>query len=153
MAASTSSYAAVVDALLERIPTAPALAGVQVLDGQPTRNVTLDPDVIVVGFSTDRPAMEITQTRQNQADTRDREEYDLVCLVSSWRGNPGMKAVRDRCTEMVDAISGVLIADRRLGGACLKAHVSVANFAPVQTDTGPSCTAEVLISVVAFTKR
>jgi hypothetical protein len=151
--ASTTSYPAVTDALLARITAAPALAGVQILDGQPTRNITLDPDVIVVGFSTDRPAMEITQSRQNLSATRDREEYDLVCLVSSWRGDPGIKAVRDRCAEMVDAVNGVLIADRRLGGACLQAQMSVANFAPVQTDTGPSCTAEVLISITALTKR
>lgn len=153
MATSTTSYPAVTDALLGRLGSAEALAGVQIIDGQPTRNITLDPDVIVVGFSTDRPAMEITQSRQNLAATRDREEYDLVCLVSSWRGNPGMKAVRDRCSQMVDAVNGVLTADRRLGGACLHAQLSVANFAALQTDTGPSCTAEVLISITALTAK
>lgn len=151
--ASTTSYPAVTDALVAALGASPALSGVQIVDGQPTRNITLAPDVIVVGFSTDRPAMEITQSRANLAATRDREEYDLVCLVSAWRGDAGMKAVRDRCAEMVDAVNGVLIADRRLGGVCLHASLSVVNFGPVQTDTGPSCTAEVLVSITALTER
>lgn len=153
MATSTTSYPAVIDALLERLGQAPALAGVQILDGQPTRNITVDPDVIVVGFSTERPDMEVTQSRNNLAATRDQETYDLVCLVSAWRGDPGIKPVRDRCAELIDAINGVLIADRRLGGACLHTQLSVVNFASAQTDTGPSCTAEVLITVTALTSR
>lgn len=150
---STTSYPAVTDALIAGFGAAPDLSGVQIIDGPPTRNVTLDPDVIVVGFSTERPAMEVTQSEQNLAATRDREDYDLVCLASSWRGESGVKAVRDRCGELVDAMNQVLIADRRLGGACLHARLSVHSVAPIQTDTGPCCTAEVLISISALTKR
>lgn len=153
LAASATSYPAVTDALIAALGAAPDLDGVQVIDGPPTKNRTLEPDVIVVGFSTERPAMEVAQSRQNLQASRDREDYDLVCLVSSWRGDDGMKTVRDRCSELVDAMNRVLIDDRRLGGACLHAQLSVVSVAPVQTDTGPSCTAEVLISVSALTKR
>lgn len=150
---STTSIPRVIDALLDLFRAAPGLGadGVQVIDGQPA--VEMDPDLIVVGYSPVRPTTEITQSRQNLAATRDQEQYDLVCLASSERGDPDMRTVRNRVAELVDAMNTALLADRRLGGACLHAQMTVATWEQAQTDSGPAVTAEVLISITAMTSR
>lgn len=153
MSVSTTSIPRVIDALVALFRAAPGLGadGVQVIDGQPA--VAMDPDLIVVGYSPVRPTTEITQARQNLAATRDQEQYDLVCLASSERGDPDMQAVRDRVAELVDAMNTALMADRRLGGACLHAQMTVATWEQAQTESGPAVTAEVLISITAMTSR
>lgn len=149
---STTSIPAVIDAILDLFQQAPGLGadGVQILDGQSTH---YEPDTVVVGYSPVRPTTEITQTRQNLAATRDQETYDLVCLASSERGDPDMRTVRNRVAELVDAMNTALMADRRLGGACLHAQMTVATWEQAQTESGPAATAEVLISITAMTSR
>jgi hypothetical protein len=151
--ASATSVPAVLAALVGLCQNAPDIgaAGVQVIDGQPL--VEQDPDVVVVGWSPVRPTTEITQSRQNAAATRDQETYDLPVLCGSERGDPDMSLVRARVEELVNAFNTALVADRRLGGACLMAQISAVTWEQAAVEGGVAATAEVLVTVTAMTAR
>jgi hypothetical protein len=150
---SATSVPRVLAALVALCETAPDIggAGVQVIDGQPL--VEQDPDVVVVGWSPVRPTTEINQTRQNAAATRDQEVYDLPVLCSSERGDPDMRLVRDRVETLVNAFNAGLLADRRLGGACLMAQISTVTWEQAAVEGGVAATAEVLVTITAMTSR
>lgn len=148
---STTSVPRVIDALVAMLAEAPGLEGIQIIDGQPM--VALDPEIIVVGWSPVRPTTEVTQTRQNIAATRDQETYDLVCLVSSERGDHDIRLVRTRVEELLNAFNAALAKNRRLGGACLMAQISQVTWEQAAVEGGVAATAEVLITVTAMTKR
>lgn len=141
-----SAIPAVLDALVAVLRDAPALAGVQVLDGQPV--VETEPDVIAVGFSPERVAVEGTDAVAGL--NTEREAFDVVGLASSWRGDPDIKVVRDRAFALLSAITSTLKANPRLDGTCALARVSVLAYAQEQTDKGPVATVEFQVHVEAF---
>ena len=150
MAATTSTIPACLDALVQAVQL--ALPGVQVIDGQPVEE--LQPDVVMVGF-TGQPgeaAITSTLTREVFARSPDREQYDIACLASSWRGDVDPKVVRDRAFELVDAVAGVLAADQTLGGAVLRARLSAESVIPEQTTDGATCTVGFTVHVDAFSR-
>lgn len=150
MAATTSTIPACLDALVQAARS--ALAGVQVIDGQPAE--TLEPDVLMIGF-TGQPseaAVTSTLTREVYARSPDREQYDIACLASSWRGDTDPKVVRDRAFELVDAVTGVLADDQTLGGVVLRARLSAGSVIPEQTTDGATCTIGFTVHVDAFTR-
>lgn len=150
MIAATSTIPACLDALVQAARS--ALPGVQVLDGQPAEE--LQPDVVMIGF-TGQPseaAITSTLTREVYARSPDREQYDIACLASSWRGDTDPKVVRDRAFELLDAVAGVLATDQTLGGAVLRARLSAEAVVPEQTTDGATCTVAFTVHVDAFTR-
>ena len=150
MAATTSTIPACLDALVQAVRA--ALLGVQVIDGQPVEE--LEPDVLMIGF-TGQPgeaAVTSTLTREVYARSPDREQYDVACLASSWRGDTDPKVVRDRAFELVDAVTGVLADDQTLGGAVLRARLSAGSVIPEQTTDGATCTVGFTVHVDAFSR-
>jgi hypothetical protein len=148
MAATTSTVPACLDALVQAARD--ELPGVQVIDGQPVEE--LAPDVVMIGF-TGQPseaAITSTLTREVYARSPDREQYDIACLASSWRGDTDPKAVRDRAFELVDAVTGALADDQTLGGAVLRARLSAESVIPEQTTDGAVCTVGFTVHVDAF---
>lgn len=137
-----SSIPAVLDALVAAWTV--ALPDVQVVEGQP---VTTQPDVICIGFTgTPGESAVAVQTSGRMADM---ESYDILCLFSSWNGSTDAKRVRDRAFEMIEAANTDLARDRRLGGAAMRAWMTVAEVAPEQTTKGAVCTVRVTVHVEA----
>jgi hypothetical protein len=150
MAATTSTIPACLDALVGAVQS--ALPGVQVIDGQPA--IEVEGDVVCIGF-TGQPgeaAVTSTLTREVYARSPDREQYDIACLASSWRGDVNPKVVRDRAFELLDAVSGVLAADQTLGGTVLRARLSAEMVGQEQTSEGAVCTVGFTVHCDAFTR-
>ena len=150
MTATTSTIPACLDALVQAVRA--ALPGVQVIDGQPVEE--LQPDVIMIGF-TGQPstaAITSTLTREVFARSPDREQYDIACLASSWRGETDPKVARDRAFALLDAVAGVLADDQTLGGVVLRARLSAQAVVPEQTTDGATCTVAFTVHVDAFTR-
>lgn len=152
MAATSSSIPAVLDALFQRWSL--ALPDAQVTDGQP---LDMDgDDVICVGFTgtPNEVSVTSTRTREHMSADPDREQYDVVNMVSSWRGRePNAKVVRDALYALIDAMNDALVADQTLGGLVMRAQLATANLAQWQTNDGATTVAEVTVHVDGFTRR
>lgn len=148
--APVSTVPAVLDAIVAL--AAAALPGVLVSDGEP-----LDPssdDIVVIGFNGTPGDAVVTATLTNEqmAVGDDREQYEIACLASVWRGGQrDAKAVRDRAYELVQTVANALAADSRLGGLVMMAGLSAGEYAPLQTDQGAVATLHFTITVDAFT--
>jgi hypothetical protein len=125
-----------------------------VLDGGPHRDT--EKDVVCIGF-TGTPgvaAVEDTRSREGLATKPDREQYDVTCLASSWRGEErDAKVVRDAAYALVDAIAEDLAKDQRLGGLVLRANLTTSMFAQEQTSKGAVATLRFIVHIDAFTGR
>lgn len=151
--AYTSTAPAVLDALVQRWTL--AVPDALVVDCQPARDFD-DEDVILVGFTGTTGAVAVTSTltREQMTATPDREQYEITCIVSAWRGvEDDVKAVRDRAYEMVDALAADLAADTRLGGLVMNARLSTSTLAQYFTDDGVAADVQVVVAVDAFTGR
>jgi hypothetical protein len=137
--------AAVVDALVTALRAA-LPGGVEVIDGQP---LNLDqPDVIVVGFSADRVAVEVSQQRSDLGGGRS-DALSIVCLASAWRGDTSMAAVRDRSVELLTSVQDVLAADRTLGGVVRRVELGYEmSLDQAQTKDGATATVEFTVQAV-----
>jgi hypothetical protein len=142
---ASTRTAVVVDALVATLRA--ALPGVAVIDGQP---LSLDqPDVIVVGFSAERPAVEVTQERLDLHGGR-QEQMSIVCLASAWRGDTSISAVRARSVELLDLVQAALAADTRLGGAARRCEIGMDLLLDqAQTKDGATATVEFTVLAVA----
>ncbi|MFC9085357.1 hypothetical protein [Nocardiopsis dassonvillei] len=149
----TTTIPALTQAVYDRLAASAdeRLTGVQLILGQPP-NGHLEDDLIVVGWSPDR-AITSTQTRQSLGAKRDREDYQLPLLVGSQSGDDSPQAVLARCGELVEAVHTEIASDRTFGGLVLHTGISQVSMDPVQTATGPSCTAEVVLQVAAVTRK
>lgn len=110
---NATQTALVLDALVAQLRT--ALPTVQVTDGQP---LSLDrAEVLTVGYSASRVAVEVVQERSDLGGRRRREELSIVCLASSLRGEVDMARVRSEAVAIVDAVRTALLTDPTLSGA------------------------------------
>lgn len=141
-----SAIPAVINALVTVLRAAPEMDGVQIVDGHPNEDV--NPDVVVVGFSPDRSSAEMTR---NPAGLKgDREQFVLVGLASSWRGDEDLRIVRERAFTFITGLNEVLKQDQTLGGACTRARLAVSSYVGEQTTKGPVATVEWELTVDAF---
>ncbi|HEX4816701.1 MAG TPA: hypothetical protein VFV66_28500 [Nonomuraea sp.] len=129
---------------------------VQVLDGGPTTNV--EKDVIEIGYSGSPSEADVrsTLTREQLEMDPDRESYDVMCMVSAWRGDahrggkPDARTTRVRAFELLNGIRGELVRDSRLGGTVMMARLSTLDMAADQTADGPVCTIRFVVHVDAY---
>lgn len=145
------SLPAVTDKLLELLPIADGLVGVQVLDGQPVNEGEIANDVVVVGFSPQRTTASGTEAPAGLHS--DEEMYSIVCLASSYHGSTKMKPVRDRAFQLLAAVVSLLKTNPSLGGLVLRAYVTPTDFVQEQTVKGAMATIEFQINVRAHTVR
>ena len=139
---SASTIPAAVDALLRTIRAA---TNVQVFDGQPTRDI--EADVIVVGWSPSRPAVD----GDHEAEVvGERETYEIACLASSFTGSADAKPVRDRAFELYTIVHDAIRANKRLDGTVIWARTTVLGMDQAQTDKGATATVEFVVRVNAF---
>ncbi|AQZ67636.1 unnamed protein product [[Actinomadura] parvosata subsp. kistnae] len=149
-----STIPAVLDALVALAER--AWPHVQVLDGGPTTNV--ERDVIEIGYSGSptEPDVRSTMTREQLDMQPDMERYDVMCLVSSWRGDahrggrPDARTTRERAFELLTGFRSELAKDSRLGGLVMMATMSTLDMVADQTDDGPVCTVRFVVHVDAF---
>lgn len=149
---AVSTIPAVLAALVAA--TRAALPELTVFDGQPDRDV---PDeCVVIAFTGDgrEAAVEDTRSVEEMTRERDRERYEITNLATSWLGSEqDMAAVRLRAFSFVDAVARSLAADQTLGGACMRARVSVAGLSQMQTENGAVATVMWTVAVDAFSGR
>lgn len=145
----STQTATVLDALVAALKV--ALPGVEVVDGQPTSAELNDPDVLLVGFSPSRTAVEVEQTRSDLGGTRRAETLSIACLASSWRGETDMSAVRAKAVEIVDAVRAALAANRSLDGAVRRAELGFGmSLDQAQTADGATSALDFTIQVVTL---
>jgi hypothetical protein len=130
---------------------------VQVLDGGPTNHVQRD--VIEIGYSgsPNEPDVRSTLTREQLDMQPDLERYDVMCLVSAWRGDtrrdgrPDARTTRERAFELLAGIRSELGKDSRLGDTVMMARMSTLDMIADQTSDGPVCTIRFVVHIDAFT--
>lgn len=129
---------------------------VQVLDGGPTTEV--GDDVIAIGYSgsPDEPDVRSTLAREQLDLQPDLERYDVVGMVSAWRGDahsggrPDARTTRLRAFELLEGLRRELAADARLGGTVMMARLSTLDMVADQTQAGPVCTIRFTVHIDAF---
>ena len=153
MTATVSTIPAVIDELVTRIGL--AIPDAHVCDALPVSDRDSD-DWILIGFAspTDEQAVTSSLTVEQMTSDPSREQYDIACLVSAWKGTEDdVKAVRDRAYELVNAMLTELARDRTLGGLVLRATLTAQNLDQYWSEGGVSADVRVVISVDAFTRR
>jgi hypothetical protein len=149
------SVTSTVPAVLERLVALAraALPDVEIWDGQPVRDVA--DEVLLIGFNGEPGEESVidTRARQGLSPDPDRENYEITCLASSWKGRvDDMQPVRERAYELVDAFNLELMRDPRLGDRVLSSRVSAVGMTQMQTEDGAVATVRFVVIVSAFTR-
>lgn len=142
---------AVLDALVARWKTVPALTGI-VQDGPvPLNSAALE--VLSVGDdgSDDGSSTEGRLLAEGMAVEPDREQFTVACLAAVLNGANNIQTARARAFEILSAASDELTTDITLGGIVLRANVQDVSLNQLQT--GKGALAQVLFTVAcdAFT--
>lgn len=156
----TSSVPAAMDGLLAALRSSPALASpVDVRDGPV---VTSAPalDVVVAGWygtEQDEVAVEGQDSPEGLAGSPDREQFTIRCAAMSTNtgGNPAaaLTAARERVYQLVAACGAAIAADRKLGGAVLRATMGTSSLRQVPSQEGITALAEFTVDCDAYSGR
>lgn len=139
---ATSAVPAAIDALLAILRAAPALAGVRIVDGPPSVNLT-ERHRIYVGWSPgSEQAVDITQDFASAgARTRD-EDFSIACYVETRAGDKDMTLRRAKAFELLAAVEVALRATNgaptapTLSGTVQWAHLTSGSLVQEQGDKG-----------------
>jgi hypothetical protein len=150
-------YSTVPDAitsLVTLLRAAPALSGVNVVDGNPGGSLP-DLEVLTVGWNgdpDDTTATTGSQRRESMSVQRDREFYEIQCSVAVLNGSADMTSARIRAYELLAAVGALLASDKTLGGAVMTAGLGDVALGQQQNQRG--AVARVLFTVAcdAYTK-
>lgn len=137
----TSRVPAAVDALLAILRASPALAGVSVMDGPTSVNLT-DRQRVYVGWQPSGNAAVTLSQDFNAAGARTRDEaFEISCYAESRSGDPNAAALhRGRVFELVGAVEVALRATAeapdapKLGGAVMWAHLTTGDLTQLQAE-------------------
>ncbi|MBA2951589.1 hypothetical protein [Streptomyces himalayensis] len=137
---ATSRVPAAVDALLTILRAASALAGVRIVDGPESVNVT-DRRRIHIGWQPGADAaVGLTQDFASAgARTRD-EDFEIACYAETRSGDKDMALQRTAVFELVGAVEDALRATDSaptaptLNGTVLWAHLTTGNLQQVQAE-------------------
>lgn len=107
---ATSAVPAAIDALLEILRAAPALAGVQIVDGPPVDDQAV-PDQLCVGYQPDEGESAAMSQDFAYAGARRRDEDGAIsCWLEAWSGDKEMRPRRLRAFELLAVVEDVLRA-------------------------------------------
>lgn len=139
---ATSAVPAAIDALLAILRAAPALAGVEVIDGPPTGDMSAA-DLVAVGWQPDDgEAATLAQNFAYAGARRRDEEFVISCWLESWTGDSDVAARRTRAFELLAVVEDALRASDvapeapTLGGTVLWAQLSAGSLRQSFTDQG-----------------
>lgn len=135
---------AAIDALRAAWGSAAALAGVQVLDGEPVTYV--GGEYLTVGMSGDDAAVEATSARAGMGRRR-QGAATVACGLWSASGNTVAKAHRDRVFALFAAAATVVREDPTLGGAVTRASVAAYTYRPRRNAKGAGAAVEFTVDV------
>jgi hypothetical protein len=144
-----SAVPATIDALLALFGAAPALAGVRIVDG-PWLEEPTETDVVVLGWLPDgSPAVDFQQTPLTMGTSQ--EVFVVHGFVYSWSGGTDSRAVRVRADVLLEAVRGVLLANKALGGVVSYAQLTQCSWLPSSGSVGTAQMITYAIHVDAFT--
>ena len=149
-----SSVPAVLTALVQRLQTAPDLAGVTVWDG-PVMDGSQPLAAITVGLTGDGEALAVEgqDAREGLGASRSREQYTVHCLLEVRNGSENLTAARTRVFALLAAVAGVLAASPRLDGAAASVQPGSWSYSQAQDSSGVLATIALGVDVEAYTTR
>jgi hypothetical protein len=134
----------VLDALVAVLKA--ALPGVSVFDGPAAEYAGTEG--ASVGASTEDVAVEFDLPAAGLVSTGERDS--ITCMVWSGSGGTVFKPHRDRCNEMLRAVTQAIEADDTLGGVVSTSGVEGGIFAQQQTGRGVLVVAELRVTTTQF---
>ncbi|MEU9789109.1 hypothetical protein AB0E27_00545 [Streptomyces sparsogenes] len=136
----TSRVPAAVDALLEILRAAPALADVRIVDGPPATNLT-EPKQLFIGWQPDADAAVALEQDFASAGARTRDEsFEIACYAETRSGDKDMALQRGAVFALVAAVETALRATDAaptaptLNGTVLWAQLATGNLRQVQSE-------------------
>lgn len=128
-----------VDALTRAFTAWPTLGGdgVAVMDGPWTSQATLK-EAVSVGWTggEDENGAESTLLTEGLGGAVDREQFTIRCVAVVLRGTDDMTGARKRAYEILAEAGAAIAADRKLGGAVMRAMISAHSLDQAQTTQG-----------------
>lgn len=156
----SSTVPAAMTALLGAFRNSPDLASpVAVRDG-PVTTASSALDAVIVGWEGDEGddvAVEATETMEGLAGDPDREQYSIRCAVISRTGASkpelAIPDARTRVCALHAACGAAIAADRRLGGAVMRAQMGAWQLSQVPDQYGQKAAITFTVDVDAFTNH
>jgi hypothetical protein len=133
---------------------------VAVRDGPVVTGSQADEVVIVgwTGIDGDDVAVETTDTTEGLSGNPDREQYQIRCAAmalsaSGKDGSGDLRAARARAYALHAACGAAIAADRKLGGAVMRASVGDHSLHQDAMQRGQRAIVEFMVTADAFTGR
>jgi hypothetical protein len=124
-----------------------ALPTVQITDG-PSYDATVN--YLTVGWEDENtPAVQAVRDPADAGQSRNREEYEVACLLSQHTGTT-VRLAREAVFAQFDLIDAALHADKTLGGVVARAWVSAYDLLPALTEGGATASLRFTVTVLAW---
>jgi|SRR5215475_13720034 len=141
-------------ALVAMCKTAPALEGVEVIDGPPTADSNaLESVAIGYSASEDIDAVDMAEAFSDLGSSRDREQYTIHNSLGVLNGDRDTATARVRAYAMLDAVGFVIADDPTLRKTVMKAGLSTHTLHQGDTTGGLLVRINFSVDVDAFTGR
>lgn len=148
----SSKLPAAVDGLVAAFKGWPRLGGadVPVRDGPSDSQATLK-EVITVGWTggDDETGADATLATEGLGDPS-REQFTIRCVAAVIRGSNDIAAARKRAYELLSEAGAAIAADRKLGGAVMRAWISSHSLDPQLTPQGAQALVTFEVSCDAY---
>lgn len=151
----SSSVPGAMSGLLAAFRRSPELAKpVDIRDG-PVVTGSSAVDAVIAGWhgmENDQLAVEGQAVTEGLAGLPDREQYSIRCAAMSLSGTGDVVAARTRAYELLAACGAAIAADRKLGGAVMRASMGVSSLFQEPAD-GMRAVVEFSVDCDAYTGR
>ncbi|MFI6560395.1 hypothetical protein [Streptomyces sp. NPDC050534] len=149
----SSKLPAALDALVVAFQGWPRIGGDKVIvkDG-PSTSQTTGMEVVSVGWTggDDENGAESTLLTEGLSGQVDREQFTIRCVIAVLRGSDDMASARKRAYELFSEAGAAIAADRRLGGAVMRAMISSHSLDQAQTQQGAQASVMFDVSCDAY---
>ncbi|MEU9861329.1 hypothetical protein AB0D99_10655 [Streptomyces sp. NPDC047971] len=139
---ATSAVPNVIDALLEILSEAPALTGVQIVDGPPVDDQAVA-DQLCIGYQPgEGEAASMAQDFAYAGARQRNEDGAVVCWIDCWSGDKEIRPTRLRAFELLAVVEDALRASDSnreaptLSGAVQWSQVKAGSLRQAITDQG-----------------
>lgn len=151
----TSKLPAAIDALVVAFQDWPGLGGgaVTVRDGPSDSQATVK-EVVTVGWTggDDENGADATLATEGLGDPS-REQFTIRCVAAVLRGTNDIAGARGRAYELFSEAGAAIAADRKLGGAVMRAWISSHSLDPQLTSQGAQAVVTFEVSCDTYTGR
>lgn len=151
----SSRLPAAIDALVTAFTDWPGLGGdgVTVRDGPSDSQATVK-EVVTVGWTggDDENGADAALVTEGLGDPS-REQFTIRCVAAVLRGTNDIAGARRRAYELLSEAGAAIAADRKLGGAVMRAWISSHSLDPQLTSQGAQALVTFEVSCDAYTGR